>query len=216
MAHISTKDQEYLRKLFSGMENEVNLIFFTQEFECEYCQMTHELLEELKELSDKISLEVYDLVKDEDKAKQYGIEEIPAVVVKNQKDYGIRFVGIPAGYEFSSVIEDIIDVSKGTTSLSVETKQALAKIDKPVHIQVFITPTCPYCPQAVRMAHMMALENDMIRGDMVEAIEFPHLANHYNVGAVPKVIINDMVEFEGAIGEKQYLEQVLRAVSKTA
>ena len=211
MAHISETDQDYIRTKFNEMDKPVKLVYFTQKFECDHCQITNELLNELASLSEKISLEVYDFVGDVDKVKQYAIDEIPAVVIVGEKDYGIRFYGAPAGYEFSSLIEDIIDVSNGTTSLSEETKRALAQLKEALHIKVFVTPTCPYCPRAVRMAHLMALESDLVRGDMIEATEFPHLSHRYNVGAVPKVVINDVVEFEGALPENLYLEKVKHA-----
>ncbi len=211
MAHISKEDRDYLKKEFSKMTRPVKLIFFTQQFECQYCQLTRELVTELSELSDKIQVEIYDFVKDEAKVKQYDIKRIPAIVVEGEKDYGIRFYGVPAGYEFSTLIEDIIDVSVGTNFLSKETKEALKKLSRPVHIQVFVTLTCPYCPRAVRMAHMMAMESELVTGDMIEASEFPQLANKYFVSAVPKVIINEEVEFEGALPEKNYLEKVFEA-----
>ncbi len=211
MAHINEKDREHLKKEFDNLVNPVKLIMFTQEFECQYCQLTHELLTELSELSDKINIEIYDFVKDKEKVKAYNIDKIPAIVVEGEKDYGIRFFGVPAGYEFSTLIEDIIDVSKGTTSLSDETKQALKNLEKPVHIQAFVTLTCPYCPRAVRTAHQMAMESDLVRGDMVEASEFPQLSNKYSVSAVPKIVINENVSFEGALPEKNYLEKVREA-----
>lgn len=211
MAHISETDQDYIRTKFNEMDKPVKLVYFTQKFECDHCQITNELLNELAGLSEKISLEVYDLVGDVDKVEQYAIDEIPAVVIVGEKDYGIRFYGAPAGYEFSSLIEDIIDVSNRTTSLSEETKESLAQLKQAVHIKVFVTPTCPYCPRAVRTAHQMALESDLVRGDMIEATEFPHLSHRYNVGAVPKVVINDVVEFEGALPENLYLEKVKEA-----
>lgn len=211
MANISKDDQEYLKKEFSKMHKSVKLVFFTQQFECQYCQLTRELLNELSVLSDKIHVEVYDFVKDEAQVKKYDIKRIPAIVIEGEKDYGIRFYGVPAGYEFSTLIEDIIDVANGTTSLSKETKEALKKLTNPVHIQAFVTLTCPYCPRAVRMAHMMAIESDLVTGDMVEAAEFPQLSNKYFVSAVPKVVINDEVEFEGALPEKNYLEKVFEA-----
>ena len=211
MAHISKEDQEYLKKEFSKMTNPVKLVFFTQQFECEYCELTHELLNELSGISDKIKVEIYEFVKDQEKVKQYDIKRIPAIVVEGAKDYGIRFYGVPAGYEFSTLVEDIIDVSNGTTNLSQETKEELKKLTMPVHIQAFVTPTCPYCPRAVRMAHMMAMESDLVKGDMVEATEFPQLSNKYFVSAVPKVVINENVEFEGALPEKNYLEKVMEA-----
>jgi glutaredoxin-like protein len=84
-------------------------------------------------------------------------------------------------------------------------------ISKPLHIQVFVTPTCPYCPKAVRTAHQLAIENPNITADMVESIEFPHLANRYSVMAVPKTVINDKIEFVGALPEEQFIDYVLKA-----
>jgi glutaredoxin-like protein len=215
MAHLTDKDREYLKKEFEKLIHPVKLVFFTQKFECQYCELTRELLEELSELSDKITLETYDFVEDKELGEKYGISRIPAVVVEGEKDYGIRFYGIPSGYEFRTLVDDIIDVSKRSSELSDKTKAALKELTKPVHIQVFVTPTCPYCPAAVRLAHQMALESDLVTGDMIEASEFPHLSNKYGVYGVPKVVINENVSFEGSIPEPNYLEKVLEAESAT-
>jgi glutaredoxin-like protein len=166
-------------------------------------------------LSDKITLKNYDFVKDKLEVEKYGVDKIPAIVVQGERDYGIRFYGVPAGYEFTTLIEDIIDVSRASTDLSERTKKALKKLEKPVHIQVFITLTCPHCPRAVHMAHQMAIESEMVKADMVEATEFPQLSNRYFVSAVPKVVINEEVNFEGALPEKSYLDKVLEAEGVT-
>jgi len=83
---------------------------FTQAMECDYCEMTRELLLELAGLNDNITVDVYDFIEDEAQAQAYEIDKIPATVVMGDKDYGIRFYGVPAGYEFMSLIEDIVDV----------------------------------------------------------------------------------------------------------
>ena len=221
MGLISEKDKEFLKKKFEQeLIEDVKFVFFTQREgsiimpsgECPYCKTTHELLDELVALSPKLSLEVHDFLEEEELAKKLKIDKIPALIIQRpDKNYGVRFFGIPSGYEFSSVLEDIIDVSRGQTSLSQTTKEKLAQINKDIHIQVFVTPTCPYCPKAVRMAHMMAIESEYIIGDMVEAIEFPHLSERYGVEGVPKIVINDSVEFVGAYPEEAYLEYVLEA-----
>jgi len=87
-------------------------------------------------------------------------------------------------------------------------------IDKPVKIKVFVTPSCPYCPRAVIAAHRFAYENDNIVGEMIEAQEFPEISQLYNVYAVPKVVINEAVEFEGALPEKQFLEYIMEAIGR--
>jgi len=218
MSLISEKDAEFLKKEFEeNLVDPVKLVMFTQEFECQFCAETRQIVAEIAELSESISAEVYDFVADKAMAELYSVDKIPAIVVLRvqdgeERDYGVRFYGIPSGYEFTSVIEDILDVSKGESGLQPGTKEAIAGLTEPVHLQVFITPTCPYCPQAVRLAHKLAIESDLVTGDMVEAIEFPHLSNKYHVHGVPRTVINETVHQEGAVPEPMLLAKLLEAV----
>lgn len=141
MSLIQEKDRKQLITILKALKNEVKIITFTQEFECGFCRITRELLQEIKTLSEKISLEIYDFVKDTDVVKQYGIDKIPATIVIGDRDYGIRFYGVPAGYEFTSLIEDIVDASRREPTLQKDVLAELAKVDQPVHIQVLISPT---------------------------------------------------------------------------
>lgn len=93
-----------VRKEFEGLTGNVRLIVFTQEIECEYCQENRRLVEEVTSLSDKITLEVYNFQIDKEKVLKYKVDKIPAMVIEGTKDYGIRFYGIAAGFEFSSLI----------------------------------------------------------------------------------------------------------------
>jgi len=213
MSLLSEEDKREVQARLADLKGQVKLIMFTQELECQYCRETRALLEDVASLSDKISLEVYNFILDKEKAEQYGVDKIPAVVVEGERDYGIRFYGIPAGYEFAGLLEDIRMVSSGESGLSPEAKEALKKLSGPVHIQVFVTPTCPYCPRAGMMAHRMAFESELVTADVVESTEFPHLANRYGVYAVPKVVINETTSFEGALPEPHFLQYVLQAAS---
>jgi glutaredoxin-like protein len=141
MALIPEKDQRQLKKIFQSLVNNVRIVSFTQELECEHCKMNTDLLKEVTSLSEKISLEVHDFVKESDLAKKYGIDKIPATILLGDLDYGIRFYGVPVGYEFTNLIEDIIDISKRDTGLPEELLNELSKVDKPVHIKVLISPT---------------------------------------------------------------------------
>jgi glutaredoxin-like protein len=217
MALLSEHDREHLRHEFRELPRPVKLVMFTQDFECEYCRETRQLVEELAELSERIEAEIYDFRADEARVKTYDIDKIPAIAIladgEQPVDYGIRYYGIPSGYEFASLVEDILMVARGESGLSDATKEALAQLREPVHIQVFVTPTCPYCPQAVRLAHQMALESPLVKADMVEAIEFPHLAYKYNVMGVPRTVINETVHIEGAVPEPVLLTKLKEAVS---
>ena len=214
MAFLKEKDTQALQKRFESLEQTVKIINFTQEIECQYCRETRLLLEEVAALSDKIELQVYNFQLDLDVSKKYNIDKIPATVVMADKDVGIRFFGIPGGYEFASLLESIELVSTGRTPLKNDILEKAQAINKDVHIQIFVTPTCPNCPPAVVFGHALAQANPKIKADMIEATEFPHLANKYGVMGVPKVVINEDVFFDGALREQAYLDKVLEAVQK--
>ncbi len=205
--------------LFAQMQEPVALIFFgDKNGRCDYCDDTRQLMEEIAEISDKISLEIYDLQEDAEMAKLHNVDKAPGIVVaaKNGEeivDYGIRYAGIPSGHEFTSIINDILTVSKRDSGLSDATREYLRSLDKPVLLQVFVTPTCPYCPRAVVLAHQMAMESDLVQAEMVESMEFPELAERYSVSGVPHTVINDgKGNVVGAVPESQLLAELQRAV----
>jgi glutaredoxin-like protein len=145
---LKEREREQVQKQFEALTDPVKLVMFTQKIECEYCEETRMMVEEVAALSDKVTAEIYNFIIDKEMAEQYEVDKIPAIVIlgvdpesPEEKDYGIRYYGIPAGYEFSALIEDIKSVSSGQSGLSEETKTALAAIDEPVHMQVFTTPT---------------------------------------------------------------------------
>lgn len=150
MPIIPQEDQEYLRNLFDEkLVNDVTLRFYTMHTsplsvpgpECETCADTHELLEELIGLSDKLTLDLRDFYVERESAAAAGIDEIPAIVLEGQNKGAVRFIGVPAGYEFATLIEDLVDVSRGTTGLAAHSREVLAGLKDPVHIKVFVTPT---------------------------------------------------------------------------
>jgi len=145
MGLLRDEDRQHLMKEFEALKDPVKIVVFTQDFECQYCKETRMIAEEVADLSDKISVEVYDFVQDAEIAETYNIDKIPATAIMRggdaPKDYNIRYYGIPSGYEFSSVIEDIMMISSGESGLSVATKDFLANLSGPLHLQVYVTPT---------------------------------------------------------------------------
>ena len=141
MGFIQDSDKPVIKKTLGGMRAEVTLSCFTQEIECDFCRETHELLEELCSIEDKIKLRIYDFKGNPAEVEQYKIDKTPAIVVANGKDPGIRFYGLPAGYEFSSLLQTILMVSQGESGLAPDSKKLLKEVKTPVHIQVFVTPT---------------------------------------------------------------------------
>jgi glutaredoxin-like protein len=141
MALLKDKDKTKVTNTLKGITNPVTIVMFTQEIECQHCEMTRTLLEEVSNLSDRITLEVHDFVAGKELAEKYGVDKIPATVLIGEKDYGIRFFGVPAGYEFNVLVQDIRDVGKRDPNLSDKVLSELAKIDQPVHLQTIISPT---------------------------------------------------------------------------
>jgi alkyl hydroperoxide reductase subunit AhpF len=141
VALLREQDAVEVQNRLKAMTAPVRLVHFTQELNLEYGRETRQLLEELSGLSDQLSLETHNFLLEKETAAQYGVDKVPATVVRNGKDYGIRFYGLPGGYEFGSLLEAILMVSQGDSGLSAESRQKLAALTQPLHLQVFVTPT---------------------------------------------------------------------------
>jgi glutaredoxin-like protein len=141
MALLRDTDVAEIRERLKGITNPVKLVHFTQELNLEYGHEARQLLEELSQISDKLSLEIYDFMLDKEKVAEYAVDKVPATVIRNGKDYGIRFFGLPAGYEFAALIDAILAVSEGDSGLLPESREKLAQLTQPLHLQVFTTPT---------------------------------------------------------------------------
>jgi glutaredoxin-like protein len=210
MIEIPTdKKQLIITRFQKDLVDPVKILFFTQEIECSHCAQTREILELVSSLSDKINFEIHEFSNELELAKQYGVDKIPALVLIGKKDYGIRYFGAPSGYEFITFIDSIIFVSQGETKLEDETKKRLKEIENKVIVQVFILLTCPYCPQVVKIANQMAIQNERIKVEVIDIAEFPQYAVKYNVISVPKVAINNDVQFIGVQPENIFLGYIL-------
>lgn len=213
MAILNDEVREKTQSVLEDLTGQVRLVMFTQNSECEYCEETRQLVEEVGALSDQIAVEVHDFTENKEKAEELGIDKTPAIAVIGAEDYGVRFYGIPSGYEFTSFMDAIQRVAAGEHTLNEETISSLAQIKEPVHMQVFVTPTCPYCPQSVVLAHQLAIASPMVRADMVEATEFPELAMEYEVRGVPRTVINGSAHIEGAAPEQMLMEKLNEALA---
>jgi alkyl hydroperoxide reductase subunit AhpF len=141
MGLLGDSDVAEVRSILQEMANSVKLVHFTQELNLQYGTEAQQLLEEISQLSDKLSLDVHNFLVDKEKVAEYSIDKVPATVIRNGKDYGIRFFGLPAGYEFSALLDGILRVAKGDSGLQAESREKLAKLSKPLHLEVFSTPT---------------------------------------------------------------------------
>ena len=219
MEKMITEDiANQVKEIFNEMELGVEILFFGKEESCEYCGEIEQLMEEVAELSDLIHIQNYDLTADSMIAQKYHVEQAPTLVMlarngEELSDFGVRLLGAPAGHEFTTLIHDILMLSQRRTQLSDETRTYLKSLKTPLLLQVFVTPTCPYCPQAVLLAHQMAMESDMVEAEMIEANEFFDLANQFNVSGVPQTTINSGAgRVVGAVQENVLIEQIQNAL----
>ena len=171
MSLLSAADQQKLREAFDRMTRSVRLLFFSQASGCETCGETRQILDELRGLSDRISVEEINLVLEGDKAKQYGVDRTPAIAIAYEsgssesgrsresggsseasstgdgrmsdtmKDSRIRFLGAPSGWEFVSLVQAVLLAGGRESALSAASLDRLRAVDRPITMQVFTTPT---------------------------------------------------------------------------
>jgi glutaredoxin-like protein len=220
MGIMNAKQADQVReRLRTGLVNDVTLRLFVRTpngaaaggGKRESDETIRQLLEEVAALDSRIHLRMYATATDPTTAQALGIDHLPAVLIGRNGESNLRYYGLPSGFEFAAFLDDLVAVSRGDSGLAAQTRTALAGLTRDVHLQVFVTPTCPYCPKASRMAHAFAQESPRIRADVIEANEFPHLAAKYDVYGVPRVVINETGGFEGAQPEAAFLAQILRA-----
>ncbi len=214
MALLNDDIRSQVKEMLDDLPHEVQLVVFTKPEECPYCPTIVELTQEIAEATDKVSAEVYDFSEDREMVERYQIEKAPAIAIVGAKDYGLRFFGLPANYEFSTLLHGIQVAGHGAAAaLDDETQAYLAELEEPVHLQVFVTPTCPYCPGAAVLAYDMAVENDNVRGEVVEASEFQELSERYNVMGVPLNVINETERVEGRAPQSMIVDAIKAALA---
>ena len=147
MAQLLNDDiTKQISEVFEGLKNPVHIMFFGSKENCDYCDDTRQLAEEVAEISDLLSIDIYDIGADSDLAEKYNVDKAPGLVIAAKEgdqitDFGVRLVGIPSGHEFTSLIQDILLVSNRDSGLNPQTRDFLKGLDKPILLQVFVTPT---------------------------------------------------------------------------
>lgn len=206
--------QAQLKEVFEDLKDNVTIALFTKEGECPTCEETLSYMQEVEELSDKISLKTYDINKDSELAKEYNVLMVPSIVLLNAKGeyHGVKFNGIPAGHEINSFVPALLEVSGHESEMPKELEDRIMAINTPTNIKVFITLSCPHCPGAVQKAHKLALMNPMIDAEMIEAETFGELSMKHNVSGVPKIVINDEHDLVG----NQPIQEFLNTIEKVS
>jgi glutaredoxin-like protein len=213
MTQLLNQDlQNQIRAYLAPMIHPITIVLFTKDLPCETCLETKMLLSEVSSLNPKISFVQKDINQDKDLAASYGVTLTPSFVIldKDRKYRGVKFNGIPAGHEINSFLSSLLDMSGVDFGFPESIKNRIKKLDKKVNIKVFVTLSCPHCAGAVQNAHRLAMLNDHIEGEMIEAQTFFELSDQYKVSGVPKIVINDKYELLGNQPIEAFLKELDR------
>ena len=204
MALLDNHTKEEVKKFFGDLGGDVKLTLSVRKDGCEYCGEVKQLLQELSELIPSVDLSIEEVD---------ASSPAPVIQIEGKNKGKMAYYGIPAGHEFGAFLTGLKDSATGAPSaLDDETAKEAEKIGEKVEIKVFVTPTCVYCPQAAITAFDFALNNPNIEVKVLEAMEFADLANKYGVRAVPKIVINDKVQIEGAVPPDVFLKKIVSAL----
>lgn len=188
--------------------SKVRLIFFEQSIGCETCAATRRALAQLAESNDQVTLETLNLVLDKEKAAEYGVDRVPAIIVSAPECDRIRYYGAPLGHEWPTLLDAVTMASAGGRPLSDQNRVRLGALSRAVRLQVFFTPTCLYCPRMISLANQLAVASPLVSAVAIDATEYPDLVHRYNVNGVPKTVINDTIEVMGAVSEDELVMAV--------
>ncbi len=208
MTLLNDEIRDQVTELLAGLDHPVRLLVFTTPEDCQYCDVIVELTQEVAATSEQVAVEVYDVTKNAAIAAEFAIDKTPAIAFIGKEDYGLRFFGIPAQHEFTTLIHGIQAVGHGHAHLDEATASFLAELQKPVLMRVFVTPGCPYCPPMAAMAYDMAVASSYVRAEVVEASEFPELAQQFDVMGVPLSVINEQVRVEGSVPAEKIVDAI--------
>jgi glutaredoxin-like protein len=212
MPMLSESNAKQVSEMFGALDRDVEVRLYTQVLNCEGCRDTERILAELAVLSDRIRLRTLNSITDPG-AAQDGIEHVPAIVVSDGTHSRVRLYGTPSGYEFTTLLTAIVDAGTGQSGLEQATEDFLERLGTDLHVRVFVTPTCPYCPKAAVLALRMAARSPRVRAEVVEANEFPELSMRFGVQGVPRTVVNDTMYAEGALPESALVKALEAALA---
>jgi len=214
MGLLTDSDATQVREILGSMSKDVHITLYTGKTDSFSCTQSESILRELSQFSDKLKVETISLARDDNGKANDCIEFTPAIIISDGTQSRIRFYGTPSGYEFTSLLTTIVDMGSEEVPLEEATREYLSRrLDKDVHIRVFVTPTCPHCPRAAVLSNRLAMGSDRIRSEVIEANEFSDLSARFGVQGVPRTVINDYLFLEGSTSESHLVGALEKALA---
>jgi glutaredoxin-like protein len=208
MKLLGERERAFVQDRLASMTEPVLLEVYTTP-DCPTCPYLTELAEEIADAVPTVRWAEKE--PDEDVPEAPALHVVP--LLGGSRPYGVYFYGLPGGYEFPSLLEAIRAVSTSDSGLSPGLRRLLARLDRPLDVKVFVTQSCPYCPRMVQLAQRMAVESPLVTAEMIDAAEFPELADQYRVSGVPLTVVDDTHAVVGAVPEarfQQFLEDLIQ------
>lgn len=209
-ALISEDSRKTLNKDFSQLKDPVTIIAFLTEDEKEpFSEFTKKLMTELSGITDKIK-PIFEKL-DGEAAKKYHVTRAPVMLIQPEK-YAIRFFGAPAGEEARTLLISILMTSTGKTMISENSRKRLSDLKEKRNVKIFVSPTCPYCPQQAVYAISASIEKpEYVATEIIEIYENKDLAAKYNAFSVPQTFIDDQLVGSGLQPEEVFIESLITA-----
>ncbi len=203
-----------LRATFAQMPNAIQLLLFTEKSRDDvFAQANRQVIRAFRELTDKITLHEYDL--SHEKARQHNVTVSPTLVIAPDQ-YNIRWIGAPMGEEARTFLELLLLVGSGNSNASEQSLKVLERIDAPRHVKVFISPSCPYCPQeAVNGAKAAVARPDLISLELIDIQCRPDIAQQYAAQSVPVAYANETLIGQGAQAEEVFMSSLQKLEPQT-
>ncbi len=196
--------QAQLMAILGNIPQEVPVFLLTQPLKNDpFCDGARKVIRGIRQLAPKIKLREYDL--GHKKAKKWQAEFSPTLLF-DPDHYNIRWLGAPLGQETLTFIELVKMIGYGESGVSEESRKVLQQIDGPRQIKVFVSPTCPYCPQqAVNAAKAVVEKPDLISLEIIDIQANPELAEEYSAQSVPQTFANEKLIAMGAQTEELFM-----------
>ena len=221
---IPLRDQELIRQRFAdGLKTAVKIDFFTQRptpvmvpgrEECLTCPQTGQMLEEIAHLSRLIELRIHDRGADRALEERYGIDRVPAVVVRGVVNRPVTFFGIPGGGLFPVLLETIVAAGSAAPELVPAVKRRMKRLKRAVRVQVFTLPEAPGCTEQALLVVVLALAGQHVRAEIIEIAEFPALAQQLGITAVPATLIDGRIGLPGLTEPELLAGEIVRATEQ--
>ena len=203
-----------LKATFAKMPNDIPLLLFTEKGrEDVFAQANRQVIRAFRELTDKITLREYDL--NHDLARKYNVSVAPTLVIAPDR-YHIQWIGAPMGEEARTFLELLMLVGSGNSNASDQSLKVLERIEDPRQVKVFISPSCPYCPQqAVNGVKAAVARPDLVSLELVDIQCRPDIAQQYGAHSVPMAFANETLIGQGAQAEEVFMSSLHKLEPQT-